>query len=185
MRQLILMAVSAMLLLACETPENCEVTYGERVPEDTLFYGRWEYKFTITRQMFSQFGPIDTIYLGETRNWMPNGHPYSEITITSSYYEVVNVPASNQSGISNGESCVYECESHKSFNAVAEDTIIFMSLLNLTHANSIAFDAGFYIDMNLSHQNYIYLLQNPSNYFAIFDSYPPNTGTYDYYERVE
>ncbi len=189
MRLFVCLAVSAMLLMACETLEDCEVTYGERVSEDTLFFGKWMYKFTISRWTLWQFEPSiiadDTIFAGETRTWMPTtGHPFSLIIINPSYFEAINLGALHNVGIQNGNTCFFDFTSKYFIEMSTGDSVVKIHLENLSHMSSIEYGSSHSLFLKNEHPNYLYIWQDPANDCAIYDHYP-NTETYDYYERVE
>lgn len=188
MRLFVCLSVSAMLLMACETPEDCEVTFGERVAKDTLFFGKWTYKFTISRMTLTQFTPPivadDTIFVGETRTWMPTaGHPFSQIIINPSYFEAINLGAFDNVGIQNGGTCLLEFTS-KEFTTSLGDSIIKLRIDNSSQASSIEFGSIFLLLFNIKHTHFVFIRQDPDNDYAIYDHYP-NTETYDYYEREQ
>ena len=71
-------------LVSCDTePEfSCgEIEYLETTPEDTFFYGEWRWAYTKVYcwdawpSVIGEWHVTDSIYPGETRSWLPEGHP--------------------------------------------------------------------------------------------------------------
>lgn len=181
MKNIIIFTLVSLTIASCESPEECIVNYGQRVPEDTLFYGRWVYKYSIARLTLWEYNPPivadDTIFLGETRSWMSNGHPTSEVSIGKEKYIIYNV--FNQSG----ESCVFNWDVDKAVTNNTSDSLILLALGNMSEDSDIKYNFGFVVRLDTKYQCFLHIWQDPYNSSSIFDG-DPRVDTYDFYERV-
>jgi hypothetical protein len=176
------LTVSAMLLMACETPEDCEVTYGERVPMDTLFFGKWEYKFTISRLTLWEFEPPivadDTIFIGETRSWMPEGHVQSAFFLSIDRVELLRIQ-----GIS-GSTCNYFWYSDYFKDNATEDSLLGLAIGDFHEGSINGNSKTLYFEGFVHNSSLIRIWQDPFVQYSVLDP-SSSTDTYDFYERVE
>lgn len=190
MKSTVLFLVSLFLLASCEPEEECSIDFETRIDGDTIFFGRWVYQYTISRTTFYfQEPPIvadDTVWMGETRSWMPDGHPVSEIRITPSGVYMVNCRSGN------GFACKSQWNvSNKYFNSVLRDsTAINFSIRcdlddDIVSSDPMISSSGYLWLWFAGVADLMYQWQDPYDQFALVDRYLPNTDTYDFYERVE
>ena len=82
--RIVLLLVISIWFVSCDTePEfTCsEIEYLETTPLDTFFYGEWRWAYTEVYcwdnwpSTYNEYHISDSVFPGETRSWLPEGHP--------------------------------------------------------------------------------------------------------------
>lgn len=166
--------LSLIVLLGCKDKE-CTVNYKSRADGDTIFFGHWEYVYTISRTtLYIQEPPIvadDTVFYDETRTWMPSGHPKSFVFIHPSDVTLMNFWEAT------GQTCQFDWYADS-----------FPLEISIKLSNDEDFSGCRDIFQLLAFRqvtpNLIRCWQDPYYDCVFVDMGLPNTDTYDYYRRV-
>jgi hypothetical protein len=170
-------------LSGCEPELDCETDFTSRIPRDTLFIGSWEYVYTVvkyplTSDPYSNFA-VDTIFIGETISFMPDGHPVGRISISASTVFMCEVPGHS------GFSCRLRWfATETQYYPIVGDSIVSLNVGYFVNSDPHNVFKSISIANTLGFDNIIFSAQSPFENYALAERDWPNAVTLDYYKRV-